>query len=1027
MAFDLGAFNQEFGHTSLAAGVGYNPGMAGGGVSAPPKPQGFFAGLGHSLSTLPGQIAGAVGHELVDPFAHLIQNNINAANQGGNANSIEQRRQALDKQSHGLFKAYSSKQITKAEFNRQSKAQMSQYQGLQGEAHANATSVKGFTQMLPDALSAAGTVATLGAGGLELGAAKAGAEALGAKVAGKVGARVAGKAVQGVSDTIGAGKGLGKNVATQLPGKIVRNAAVTQPTIQFATQAAKDAKSGNVSALAGDAALAAAPAALSLAGKGIKAVLPGVNDALHGTSATLTDAFGVSRVKNFLAEHANNPDASNTLKQMQMFTEDQPAVKSGKISAGDFLKQHLAEQLHTDAKNAPLNEIVAKFQTYAKNDAKLQEWLKANPQEGNTVLTHNFINTIPGVVDRLKAVEGADAATRVKVANQALEEAGIKNPSIRDKVGGMLLQGKSADEIQAELRQKHIVTTPKGLLDEGYLATNGPKQIAKLPSADEARAAGMPTVGSEPKGIGKFIGGGLKSIGLGLQTTPSSTTQGAITDNLSKRLVGTPYEGKAREIMTTLKESINKTRGVYDPRLLRPTKAGLVPGAVNIEHELGVPAKDAKMILKAVKGAYGDTPLGVRSLGEKLTDKAIQHLPPMAPFLKAQGYGKFTANPFFWAKQGSKGEFIAQAETGGKAPNMGRTLNTILGTAPKQDTMTALNNAGYLSKSNAAGGEADFFGSVAPELGNKVTGPQVSGYIQQSMGQAAEQFAKNNGATVGDILKPGEDGAAHPLKGELDDLMQMVVGYPKGDHALNSNLAKSLNVLVFPSRFEAKVGLATAKFFTSQPKVVQLALVNNALKASAWAGSPEGKQFQKDNSQLMGIINYFSPTHSVNAVMDFLHSGNAADLGQVGGMPFGVITTILKNQGIALPSQLTGNETNPATGENYVQKLPTSDKARLQQGLTDLIGQMFSYPGATVGLPSKTSEIQSLPGLKINPKEQKVVGGSKPTATKTFAPPAVSKNTFKPFTGTAHVAPVYKKGAAKAKRGKTLAKLPGTF
>ncbi len=1024
MAFDLGAFNAEYGHTSLSAGVGYNPAVAGGGVTAP-KPQSFGAGLVHSLATVPGQIASSVGHGIVDPFVHLATNAANSLRQGPNS-SIDQHRQALDKQSEALFHAYTSRQITKDQYVKASKAHMSQYQDLQNAANANVANVKSSAQMIPDAASAIGTVATLGAGGLELAGAKAAAETVGAKVAGNVGAKVAGKAVQGVADTIGAGKGLGKNVVTQLPGKIARNALVTQPTIQFAGQTAQDVKSGNLKAAAGDAALAAAPAALGAAVKGAKAVLPAINDALHGKAATLTDAFGVNRVKDYIAEHANNPDNVNALKQMQMFTEDQPAVKNGEISAGDFLVRHFANELHVDPKTTPLNEIVAKFQTYAKNDAALQTWLKANPQEGNVVLSHDFTNSIPQVVDRLKAVEGADAATRVKVANQALEEAGIKNPSIRDKVGGMLLQGQSADEIQAELRTKHVVHTPEGMLDAGYIATNGPKDIARVPSLAEAEAAGMPTVGSNPSGVLGKVGTGLKKAGLGLQTTSSSATQGAITDNLTKRLAGTPYEGRAREILSSLKDAINKTRGVYDPRLLRATTAGLVPGAVNIEHELGVPAKDAKMILKAVKGAYGDVPLGIRSAGEKLTDKAIQYLPPMASFMKAQGYGKFTANPFFWAKQGTKGEFIAQAETSGKAVNVGRVLNSILGTAPKQSTMDALNNEGYLVKGNAAGGEADFFGSVAPELGNKITGPQVGGYIQQSMGQAAEQFAKNNGTTVGDILKAGADGEAHPLKGELDNLMQMVVGYPKGDHAINSNLAKSLNVLVFPSRFETKVAVATAKYFTSQPKVVQLALVNNALKANAWASSPDGKQFVKDNSQLMGIINYFSPTHSVNAVMDFLKSGNAADLGQVGGMPFGVITTILKNQGIALPSQLTGNETNPATGENYVQKLPTTTKARLQQGLTDLIGQMFSYPGATVGLPSKTSEIQSIPGLKINPKDQKVVGGAS-VKPKTGSVSAISKSTFQPFTGKANVAPVYKKGASKGRKPKTLAKLPGTF
>jgi len=1015
MAFDLNAFDQQYGTSNNV--VKENAALnSSAGVSSAPKAPGFLSQVGHSLATAVPAVAGALYHGVVDPFSHLIENNVNAASQGSNADKINARRQALDAQYNQLLKQYSSKQITKAQFNAAAQKHIAVSQALSNEAQGNIDSVKSTAQMLPDAAQAAATALTLGAGGLELGAAKAGAEALGARVAGKVGAKVAGKAVQGVSDVIGAGKGMGGNLVTQLPGKIVRNAVVTQPTVQFAAQAGNDARSGNLPAIGTDAALLAAPGALGLAGKGVKAVLPAIKDALHGTNAALTDAFGVNRVKQFLAENANNPQAVTTLKQMELFTEDQPAVKSGSISAGDFLRQHFAEALKLDPKTTPLNEVVAKFDTYAKNDAALQSWLKEHPQAGNVVVSHDFTSALPNVVNRLKAVEGADAATRVSEVNKALDEAGIKNPSIRDKVGGLVFEGASAKQITAELKQKHIITTPKGLLDKGYIATNGPKNIASLPGKEVATEAGMPVVGSNPHGVLGKVGTALDRAGVGLKTTNPKDTSAAITSNLNTRLEGTDFAGRGSDIMRILHTATSKTKGIFDPRLLRATTGGLVPGAVSIEHELNVSPKEAKQILSAVKSAYADVPLGTRSLGEKLTDQAIKYIPPMASYLKAQGYGKFSMNPFFWAKQATKGEFIAQAETGGKAVNAGRILNSLLGTAPKDETMTLIRNSGLFSKSGMAGGEADFMGNLAPELGAKITGPEVSGYIQQSMGQAAEQFAKNNGTTVKDILE-SKNGETHPLKSEFDHLMEMVVGYPKGSNALNTNLAKSLNVLVFPSRFETKVAMAAAHYFTAQPKIVQLAMINSTLKANAWASSPEGQKWQKDNADLLGIINYFSPTHSIDAVVNFAKSGDAGDLGQVGGMPFGVITTILKNQGVKLPTAVTGSDTNPATGEAYIQKLPASTKARIQQGITDLVGQMFSFPGATVGLPSKTSVIQSVPGLKINPKEQNIV---KPEVAPTITPGNGSPSTItapKGFTATpasirSNVQPIYRPGRA---------------
>lgn len=976
------------------------------GAHAAPKAPGFWGQVGHTLATVPGQAAGAVYHATVDPFAHLIKNAQNAANAGSNAQSADDFSKALDKMSKQAKVDFAAGHITRDQYVEKLHGITQQATSLAQGQHEN--QVKSIGQMAPDAASAILTAATLGAGGVAVNGAKAGAEAVGAKVAGNVGAKVAGKIVQGGADLIGAGKG---NIAT----KVIRNAALVQPTAQFAGKSAQDVAHGDLKAGAGDAALALAPAGLGVVAKGVKAVAPALRDAFLGKSATLTDAFGVNRITQYLADHANNPDNIAKLKRIEMFTENQPAVKSGKISAGEFLKQHVEGEMKLDPATTPIQDIVDNMDAYARNHEALQKGIEAGLVHPEAVITHGKDATIPTIAKEFAAHGNSELSsqTRVELVNNALDRMGVQNMTLRNKIGSEVLSaGTTGKEIAAalsDMKGKIEIPIPKGLLDSGYSATYGPKERAIMPSLEDAKQAGLPTVGADAKGVAGALGRGVDKLGLGLRTTPSGVTAKAVIENLNSRLEGTALAGRGKEIMTALHNETSKTSGVYDPRMLRATANGLGPARASVENALrGISGDnaqpDAKMVLKAVKSAYGDVPLGTRSLGEKVTDKLIQHISPMATYLKAQGYGKFSANPFFWVKQATKGEFIGQTETGGKALNLGRAMNQMLGTAPEKETINLLERSGLTSKAGAAGTEADALGTEA--FGITGSKAQVNEYIKQSMGQAAEQFAKNNGTTVKELLQTD-----HPQHHDFNHLMEMIVGYPKGANYLNSNLAKSLNVLIFPSRFEAKVGMATAKYFMSQPKVVQLAMVNSLLRAQDWANSPEGQKFQKDNADLIGALNYFSPTHTLESIASFSKSGNAGDLGQVGGLPVGVITTILKHQGVKLPNFVAGEDINPATGQPYTTKVPTTDKARLQQGVQDLIGSMFAYPGATIGAPSKNKALNAVPGLNIASKDEKVIGKDNATTVNKAvpAPPtATLKTTLQTTPVKGSITPIYK-------------------
>jgi hypothetical protein len=46
---------------------------------------------------------------------------------------------------------------------------------------------------------------------------------------------------------------------------------------------------------------------------------------------------------------------------------------------------------------------------------------------------------------------------------------------------------------------------------------------------------------------------------------------------------------------------------------------------------------------------------------------------------------------------------------------------------------------------------------------------------------------------------------------------------------------------------------------------------------------------------------------------------------------------------------------SPKTGQTVPDYVPVSDKGKLATAIQDLLGSLYTYPGATVGLPSKTS------------------------------------------------------------------------
>jgi hypothetical protein len=199
---------------------------------------------------------------------------------------------------------------------------------------------------------------------------------------------------------------------------------------------------------------------------------------------------------------------------------------------------------------------------------------------------------------------------------------------------------------------------------------------------------------------------------------------------------------------------------------------------------------------------------------------------------------------------------------------------------------------------------------------------------------------------------------------ELADALRVIVQYPtKG--LLNSPLARTLNIAFFPMRYNLKVAGLVAGEVAKLPPTIQTAFIHSMFKTSDWLKSPEGIQWQSDNSDAIQLFSYFSIYNNVQSVLNRLHGrpSSVADMGLLGGLPFGFISQMLDSEGLI---NLNTPYVNPKTGEIMPEYIPQTTRARAATAAESLINTMFTYPGRIIGLPGKGQEIRKATGLFID-------------------------------------------------------------
>jgi hypothetical protein len=786
------------------------------------------------------------------------------------------------------------------------------------------------------------------------------------------------------------------SVAARILKAPAKSAVIDQPVAQAPVQIASDLKHGNIAGAAGNAALLAAPATLGVAGKVAKTIAPILKEAAFGKASVLTGALG-DRVVGFIK---NNPNLSPVLKQMEQFTLNQPAVKGDAKKGAEFLADHL-KGIGVDPKTTDINEITNQFSAYAKNVQKLEKMKTVGKVQETAVVSHDFTRAIPKVADALKSMDGASASERVAATNKALDEAGITNQTVRDAINNGVHSGASVDDIKAMLvDQKQIIPGIK--LDKGFIATYGPKERAALPTLKEATAAGAPELGKAANPVLGAFTGGLRKVGVGLENYDPKQI-GIAKDNFTKVVddLHLPLvDGKsAYNALSKLAED----KHLLDLRQLR---------AGEIEQSLGLSATDAKKVLTATKNMYNDVPLSVRGIAGKLQDANLKLNPLAAPYSRIQTRLRYDLNPAFRTQQKIEAATLGQVATGGHNP-----------TGDVTKTLNIMRDSGFLPTDGSYAGEALRDTAGATNITTHLTLSE-----EKSLAHVLEATAAKNGRSVQDELK--DEGTRQ--------LMRAIVQNPK-QGILSSNFAKAANMLFFPSAYNAKVMSVAIKALASQPPAVQFGVIKGINDFHDWAKTDAGVKWQRDNSELIGLISYFTPINSVQQIMSAVGDKNPRELGLIGGLPFGVIQRVLEGQGMAPKS--TPPYLNPKTGEIVPDKIPQTVKAKLQQGIGDVLDTMFTFPGRQAGFGSKTDlrntltggllkpgagETKSVTRTDLTPQQRNTQRVLAPISSSSISrpPTAATPSNRNIYTGKPVVVPVHT-GGAKPKRGKTLAKRIG--
>lgn len=479
-------------------------------------------------------------------------------------------------------------------------------------------------------------------------------------------------------------------------------------------------------------------------------------------------------------------------------------------------------------------------------------------------------------------------------------------------------------------------------------------------TSDEAAGKGMFTQAVKPIPTLQSVGSFLSRLGLSPESSEGAVQtmfKQNLQDTLPSDIVHIQGETAEQSVDTLMKKLADYTKNPTTGILRKAPITDYRQMTNNdIQAALNVGKSDAKTIMKALNTAMLKVPLQVRGLGDRVMDLNYAVNPLAGGYARIQGAARFAYNPFFRWQQTTQTEFLAQMESGGKgvAYPAWNKVNSLLFPGKTEE----LNNTVKLLEQKGIFGSG-FSGTLADNqaVGNGLIGTKLLKSEKISLAGLTNVMAERVGMPV--------DKFVEQYHNETLDALRTIVQYPTKGGFLNSPLARTINLAFFPFRYNMKIAGLMAKQLSTLGAPMQVALIKNLFQMSSFLKSDEGIAWASKNSDAIQLFQWLSPLYPLSYVQKILtdvrHPDEASigDFGLLGGLPFGFISQMLNSNQII---NLNLPYVDPKSGNVFPDYIPNSAKAEANLAIQDLLGQTFSYPGATAGLPSKGSILRSVAG-----------------------------------------------------------------
>jgi hypothetical protein len=216
----------------------------------------------------------------------------------------------------------------------------------------------------------------------------------------------------------------------------------------------------------------------------------------------------------------------------------------------------------------------------------------------------------------------------------------------------------------------------------------------------------------------------------------------------------------------------------------------------------------------------------------------------------------------------------------------------------------------------------------------------------------------------------------------MKESTQAVFHYQPG--VLTSPLMKTLNLVWFPLRFQAKTVQMMGKWLNDLSPASRGVMLNNWAHFANWAGTDEGIEWRRTNrNMLYNILAYTTAFEQVGQTVEAVTNGRlfGGNAGLIGGVPFGAMVNIARELAI-LPED--PDQFDPKTGKRFTKQMPKKvvSAASLSVALEQLLISMspstpfYSLTGGVIAGVSPRKQIETLVRQFVGFGREAITGGN---------------------------------------------------